>query len=97
MPSIVPQKMHAKAIKEIAIALMIYLPLQLFSYSNLRHVCRIVPEQPFFDHDAVFPMPHGAHIDGKFLARGLNELPVPDRHGLGKGSCHYSYYGSPFS
>ncbi len=30
-------------------------------------------------------MPHRAHGDGELLARGLNELAVPDRHGLGNG------------
>ena len=62
------------------------LEIALVSYPHLLHVGRTVPEQPFFDHHAVLPMSHGAHIKGKLLARGLDELPVPDRHGLGKVS-----------
>ena len=68
----------------------------LITYADLFHVRRIVPEQPLFDHYAVFPVPHGAHGNGKLLSRGLNEFPVTDRHGFGKGPGHNSYYGGIF-
>jgi hypothetical protein len=68
----------------------------LVCYSQLLHIGQIIPEQIFFDHHAIFPMPHRAHSDGELLARGFNELPIPDRHGLGKGAGHYAYYGGPF-
>jgi len=47
----------------------------------LLHVRRIVPEQPFFNHNAVLPTTHGTHGYGEPLVRGLDKLPVPYRHG----------------
>ena len=69
----------------------------LLCYSQLLHIGQIIPEQPFFYHNAVLPMAHGAHVDGKFLAGWLDKLPVPDGLGLGEGSRHHSYHGGPFS
>jgi hypothetical protein len=42
--------------------------VSLISYSNLLHVRRIVPEQPFFNHHTILLMPYGAHVDRELLA-----------------------------
>ena len=41
-------------------------------------------------------MSHRTHVDRKLFACGLNEFPVTDRHGLGKGPGHNPYHASKF-
>jgi len=57
----------------------------------------MVSEQSFFNRNAILSMPHSTHGDGRLLARGLDKLPGPDRHGLGKGAGHDIYHGDIFA
>ena len=61
------------------------------------HVSLIIPEERFFYHYAVFPMPYRTHWNFKGLARGLNEISIADRHRFCKRSLKNAGNAGPFS
>jgi len=46
----------------------------------------MIPEQTFFDPNAVVGMSHGAPIHGKLLARGMGLEKIPSSHLFGEGT-----------
>ena len=82
----------------IAVPGLLFINLErLLAQSYLIHICRVIPEERFLDHHAIFPVANSTHRQLESFACRLDIFSSAYRHRLGKSSFKHTSDTCPFS